>query len=131
AGTAIAACASTNGSSQTDGTYVTVTVTPSQRRVITVPLSTGATTGTLSISLANSLPVETSLTIIGQMGGGLGAAVRESGPRTDGAHQGQTSSTWPIANGATFTPPAQGARVRSFVAEAAAGTGTQTSSWAG
>ncbi|PYT73623.1 MAG: hypothetical protein DMG39_06100 [Acidobacteria bacterium] len=128
--TAPATCTAMNGSAQTTVTVGTVTATPWQPPLITVPLATGATTGTLTITLANSLPVETSLTIIGQMGGGLGAAVRESGPRTDGAHQGQTSSTWPIANGATFTPPAQGARVRSFVAEAAAGTGTQTYSWA-
>ena len=77
-------------------------------------------TGTnLTINLTNSLPVETSLVIMGQFGGGLGTPVREAGPRTDGAHAGQTATTWTTVTGATFTPPAQGQRARSFVAEVA------------
>src|ERR1700756_4155904 len=40
--------------------------------VITVP--TGASGG-LTINLANSLPVPTSITIVGQLGGGLGTVV--------------------------------------------------------
>src|SRR5882762_10149035 len=44
----------------------------------------------LTITLANSLPVETSLTIVGQQGGGLGAPVRESAARV---HATQTQST--------------------------------------
>ena len=38
-------------------------------------------------------------------------------------------TTWTTSIPATFVPPAQGARVRSFVAEAAAGSGTQTYTW--
>ena len=48
-----------------------------------------ATGTSLTINLANSLPVENSLVIIGQSGGSLGtvtAQQSESGPRTDGAH---------------------------------------------
>src|SRR5207302_2576805 len=89
-----------------------------------------ATTAPLTITLTNNLPVETSLTIIGQLGGGLGTPVRESGPRTDGAHKGQTTTTWTTSVPATFVPPAQGARVRSFAAEAAPNIGTQTYTWA-
>src|SRR5207244_563708 len=50
----------------------------------------------------------------------LGTPVREAGPRTDGAHAGQTATTWTIvANTAGFTPPTQGERARSFAPEVA------------
>src|SRR2546430_73606 len=116
-----ATCSALNGLAQTTVTVGTTTTTPWQPPLITVPAGSA-----LTINLTNSLPVETSLTIVGQQGGGLGAPVRESGPR---AHPAQSQTTWPIQGGATFTPPAQGARVRSFVPEAAAG-GTQTYTWA-
>ena len=119
--TAPATCTGLNGLAQT--------TTPWQPPLITVPLAAGATTGTLTITLTNNLPVETSLTIVGQLGGNLGAPVREDFPRTDGAHQGQTEATWTTNIPATFVPPAQGARVRSFVPEAAPNTGTQTYTW--
>ena len=58
-----------------------------QPPLIVVPyVLTGTTGPSLTINLTNTLPVETSLVIIGQAGGGLGAPVREAGPRTDGAH---------------------------------------------
>src|SRR5207302_8218419 len=128
--TAPAACTAMNGSAQTTVTVGTVTTTPWQPPLITVALAAGATTAPLTITLTNNLPVETSLTIIGQLGGGLGTPVRESGPRTDGAHKGQTTTTWTTSVPATFVPPAQGARVRSFAAEAAPNIGTQTYTWA-
>jgi hypothetical protein len=90
-----------------------------------------ATGTSLTINLTNSLPVETSLVIIGQSGGGLGAATsgagpagafgpaREAGPRTDGAHAGQTATTWTTVVAGSFTPPTQGERARSFVPEVA------------
>ena len=121
AAVAPATCTALNGSAQTATVW--------QPPLIAVPLAPGATTASLTITLTNTLPVESSLTIIGQLGGGLGTPARESGPRTDGAHQGQSSATWPIQGGATFMPPAQGARVRSFVPEAVAGTGVQTYNW--
>ena len=100
-----------------------------QPPLIVVPYVAAGTS--LTINLTNSLPVETSLVIIGQSGGGLGAATsgagpagtfgpaREAGPRTDGAHGGQTATTWTIVVPGSFTPPTQGERVRSFVPEVA------------
>ena len=79
------------------------------------PTITAAAGDTLSIKLTNSLPVPTSLVILGQLGGGLGTPVKVPGP----AHAGQAQTTWP-GNGAAslaFTPPAQGARVTSFATE--------------
>ena len=98
--------------------------------VITVPY---VATGThLTINLTNALSfaagankVPTSLTIVGQLGGGLGLApTRSASP----AHA-PLGVTWATANTAgaaspTFTPPPQGARVQSFGTESAAGTTT-------
>jgi FtsP/CotA-like multicopper oxidase with cupredoxin domain len=76
--------------------------------VITVP------PGNLTINLTNSLPAavpETSLVIVGQLGGGLGtAATSVASP----AHATQ-DTTWPIAAaGPQNVPPPQGNRVQSF-----------------
>ena len=79
---------------------------------------------------ANSVP--TSIVIVGQLGGGLGAvgsgctagATCADSP----AHPAQPT-TWPIADtGPTFTPPGQGKRVQSFSTEVAAGA-TTTLTW--
>src|SRR4029077_8745632 len=120
-------CSALNGTVQTGGAVW-------QPPLITVPTGTG-----LTINLTNNLPVETSLIIVGQFGssataaGSLGNPVRESGPRTDGAHSGQSTTTWVAQTpaGVPFTPPGQIARVRSFVPEAAALNGTQTYTWSG
>src|ERR1700692_211030 len=93
-----------------------------QPPLIVVPY-VGAGTS-LTINLTNSLPVETSLVILGQSGGGLGTPVRESGPRTDGANAGQTATTWTIVNPGSFTPPTQGERVRSFTSIEVPGVAT-------
>ena len=97
------------------------------------PLITVPTGSSVTIVLTNNLPVETSLTIVGQFGTGstttgVGNPVRESGPRMDGAHAGQQETTWTTNVPATFIPPAQAARARSFVQEATPG-GTQTYTW--
>jgi hypothetical protein len=88
--------------------------------VITVP--TGAAGG-LQINLTNNLvfangnSIPTSITIVGQVGGGLGSA-RTTTPSP--AHDTQ-GVTWPTANsGPTNTPPPQGPRVQSFATEVAA-----------
>ncbi len=100
--------------------------------VITVP-----TGSNLQINLTNNLvftpagsstpnPVPTSLTIVGQVGGGLGAGGKYvPGP----AHTGASQTTWPIVAPANqnFTPPPQGRRVQSFATEVAACTGTSCS----
>ena len=88
-----------------------------QPPLIVVPYVPGGTN--LTVNLTNTLPVETSIMIIGQAGGSLGTPQRESGPRTDGAHAGQTSTTWTTVVGGSFTPPSQANRVRSFVPEVA------------
>src|SRR5882762_4013961 len=105
--TAPATCTAMNGLAQTTVTVGTTTTTPWQPPLIIVPYA-GATTS-LSITLTNSLPVETSLVIVGQLGTGitgLGNPQRESAART---HNPQSTATWPIAGASpdTFTPPAQ------------------------
>ena len=89
--------------------------------LITVP-----TGQTLQINLTNSLTfgansVPTSLTIVGQLGGGLGTtATQIASP--DHAVQG---ATWPVADPTTTnTPPPQEKRVQSFSTEVAAGATT-------
>ena len=69
----------------------------------------------LTINLTNSLPTPTSLVILGQLGGGLGAPAKTVSP----LHGTQTTTTWPANGPAAFTPPAQGKRVTSFATEIA------------
>src|ERR1700740_2808024 len=100
--------------------------------VITVP-----TGQTLQINLTNSLSfvagagtntVPSSLTIVGQLGGGLGTTATST-PSPD--HSNAQPITWPIAGDAPGagltgigTPPAQGNRVQSFSTEVAFGATT-------
>src|SRR5215472_10072620 len=130
AATAGATCTGMNGKPQTTVLVGTTVTTPWQPPLIVVSLPAGsAATGSFTINLADALPVETSLVIMGQLpGGGLGTPVREPGPRD---HPTQTETTWTINLPATFTPPAQGQRVRSFAQEVAANTATAVSyTWA-
>jgi Bacterial Ig domain len=85
-----------------------------------------ATAGSsLQINLSNALPVPTSLVVLGQLGGGLGAPSKMPSP----PHPGQNFTTFPgngqvnAGGGPAFVPPTQGPRVRSFGAEAPAATG--------
>ncbi len=103
--------------------------------VVTVP-----TGSDLQINLTNNLSftpaipgatpnlIPTSLTIVGQLGGGLGS----SATATASPPHAPQGVTWPTANtGANFYPPAQAARVQSFALEVPAGTtagGTATGS---
>jgi hypothetical protein len=98
------------------------------------PVVITVTTGqTLQINLTNSLTfganrIPTSLTIVGQLGGGLGTSATSS---ASPMHDAQTL-TWPasstsLADGAN-TPPPQVGRVRSFATEVDAG-GTTTLNW--
>jgi hypothetical protein len=109
--------------------------------VITIPYTEsapGVSNTSLTINLTNNLQfgangVPTSLTIVGQLGGGLGAAgagctggaTCTTSPDHSGA---QSNVTWPIAapGGGTGTPPAQGPRVQSFGAEVSAVAATTT-----
>src|SRR6266576_990640 len=111
--TAVAApatCASLNPAATAAGTWSPI--------LITVP------PGSLAITLFNSLPapVPTSLTIVGQLGGGLGTPTSVASP----VHPDQ-ALTWPAAGGAgdpINRPPAQLPRVQSFGTEVAAGATT-------
>jgi hypothetical protein len=98
--------------------------------VITVPYV--ATGTSLTVNLTNNLAfpagtvtnyVPTSLTIVGQLGGGLGV-VGQRTTTASPAHASQ-SVTWPTVGAApAFTPPPQGARVQSFGTEVAAAGST-------
>ncbi len=93
--------------------------------VITVP--TGTANG-LTINLNNSLPVPTSITIVGQVGGGLGTA-RTTTPSPDHTMLSSNNVSWPVAgNSGGFNPPPQGPRVQSFATEVAIG-GTTALNW--
>ena len=120
--------AAASGATCTSLNYANGALTPQiggttwQPPLIVVPYVAGGTS--LTINLTNALPVETSLVILGQSGGGLGAPVREAGPRTDGAHGGQTATTWTTVNPGSFVPPTQGNRVRSFTSIEVPGVAT-------
>ena len=93
--------------------------------VITVPTGSSLTINlTNSLTFGNGNTVPTSLTIVGQLGGGLGNPKTVASP----VHPDQ-GVTWPVAGSPgggnpTFTPPAQGPRVQSFGTEVAAGATT-------
>ena len=92
--------------------------------VITVPAGQGLTVNlTNGLNFLNGNSVPTSLTIVGQLGGGLGTTATSSPSPTHGTQV----ATWPIVGdltGPTNTPPTQGNRVRSFSTEVAAGATT-------
>ena len=93
AATSGATCTAMNGQQQTPGATA-LTPGPWQPPLIVLSLPPGsaATTSSVTIKLANALPVETSLVVMGQLpGGGLGAPVREATPRN---HPEQTETTW-------------------------------------
>ncbi|HEY0785396.1 MAG TPA: Ig-like domain-containing protein, partial [Acidobacteriaceae bacterium] len=102
--------------------------------IITVPIAPGSTTGSLTINLTNNLSfannnsVPTSLTIVGQLGGGLGTGfTTASSPQ-----HAELGVSWPVAGqptpSAEFTPPAQAPRVRSFGTEVPVG-GSASLTW--
>ena len=108
--------------------------TPAAGVATTVPCGTWSVGPTITvpqgsdlvINLTNSLPVSTSIVVLGQFGGGLGAPTRMVSP----THSAQTQSTWPGNGAATFTPPSQGDRVMSMGAGVAA-TASASLTWTG
>jgi hypothetical protein len=132
---AAASCTQTNGLPQLAGTPAT-TANPAgsisaiwQPPLITVPYSSTGTS--LTINLTNNLSftptgattantIPTSLTFVGQLGGGLGTPTTVASP----THNGQTSITWSMQTPSNFTPPKQGSRVQSFGTEVAAAGAT-------
>jgi hypothetical protein len=107
-----ATCAAANPAAGGGWSPVVITVPTGQDLQINL-------TNNLTFSNGNSVP--TSLTIVGQVGGGLGSG----GTSVASPTHADLGVTWPTANtGATFTPPAQGPRVQSFGTEVAAGATT-------
>jgi hypothetical protein len=101
--------------------------------VITIP---AGASGGLQINLTNSLPVPTSITVVGQLGGGLGTvgtgctgggATCTTSPDHTNA---QGATTWPIAGGPGANAPTQLTRVQSFGTEVAPGA-TNPLIWGG
>jgi len=89
--------------------------------VITVP-----TGQPLTINLTNSLPVPTSIVIVGQLGGGLGDTNQRTTTASPDHSSAQSNVTWPIVGqgAGSGVPPVQGPRVQSFSTEVAAGATT-------
>jgi Bacterial Ig domain len=90
------------------------------------PTITVAAGESLTINLTNGLPTPTSLWIQGQLGGELGKPVYNM---VSPLHGTQSITTFPGVGDGTFTPPAQGDRVRSFVPEAPVGGVVKSYSW--
>src|SRR5437016_227689 len=120
AAVAPATCAASNPNAAGGWSPVVITVPPGNLTIsLTNNLSFVAGTGT------NNVP--TSLMIVGQLGGGLGAAPA----RTPSPVHSPQDTTWPIAaTGPQFTPPPQLDRVQSFGTEVAAGAPTALT-WTG
>src|SRR5580704_17036315 len=95
--------------------------------LITVPAAESGSTS-LTINLTNSLPVPTSITVVGQLGGGLGLAAT-SDPSPDHSNA-QGATTWPIPGGPGALAPSQGPRVRSFSTEVGPGATVALPAWA-
>ena len=95
--------------------------------VITVPTGQGLQINlTNNLSFANGNSVPTSLTIVGQLGGGLGSP---QGTTAAPDHTNAQVTTWPVADPTPVgTPPTQGPRARSFGTEVLAGA-TGALSW--
>jgi hypothetical protein len=127
-----ATCTQTNGSAQALGTTATSTVWQPPLIIVPYTATSGTSTTGLTINLANTLPVPTSLTIVGQLPNaadamGAGHPTRESGRPQ---HAAQTATTWTtvVTGQPAFQPPTQGPRAQAFVQEA--NTGSITYTWA-
>jgi hypothetical protein len=117
--------------------------------VITIPYTTGIVNGvagsttTLTINLANHLTftpmtpagavantIPTSLTIVGQLGGGLGTpgtgCTGGATCTTSPTHASQVVTWSTVGSSPAFTPPSQGPRVQSFGTEVAATASSAT-----
>src|SRR5260370_27382470 len=95
-----------------------VVITVPTGQALTINLTNNLSFTPTGATTANTAPA--SLTIVGQVGGGLGAGPT---PTPSPAH-GQSSVTWSTVTSATFAPPPQAARVQSFGTEVAAGATT-------
>lgn len=115
-----ATCTTATGSQQTGTSWQPPVITLQKGKTLTINLVNGLSFATTGQS--NDIP--TSLVIVGQLGGGLGAKPQ----RMPSPVHGPQGTTWPgVAGGtdvaagdAVFTPPLQADRVRSFGTEIAA-----------
>ena len=142
--TSSATCAALNPKSVSTVATVPSTWSPV---VITIPYTSatvgGPSTTTLQINLANHLTftpavpagsaannVPTSLTIVGQLGGGLGTVgtgcTAGTTCTTSPSHASQVVTWSTVGTSPAFTPPGQGPRVQSFGTEVAATPSTST-----
>jgi hypothetical protein len=113
-----ATCAALN--SMAGGTWSPVVITVPAGQTLQVNLTNNLSFAVKDSSgntiATNNIP--TSLTIVGQVGGGLGSGgINVPSP----AHPAQGDASWstivPVPTGQAFTPPAQGNRVQSFAGE--------------
>ena len=122
AATPAGSCAAANPNANGHWSPVIISVQTGQN--LTINLTNHLQFGP-SVLSANKIP--TSIMIVGQIGGGLGdVSKRTTTPSPTHDNQG---ATWPIANGAVFTPPAQGPRVQSFSTEVTVAGGQTSLSW--
>jgi Bacterial Ig domain len=116
-----ATCAALNSNAAGAWSPVVVTVPTGQALTINLTNNLTFTPATPAGATPNTVP--TSITIVGQLGGGLGDVTQRT--TTLSPVHGSQSVTWSTANsGPTNTPPTQGPRVQSFGTEVAAGATT-------
>jgi hypothetical protein len=102
-------------------TWSPVVITVPAGQILTINLTNSLTFTPTGATVAN--PIPTSLTIVGQLGGGLGTTATATASPVHGTDNTATWST--VANVPfPFTPPAQGTRVQSFSTEVAPGATT-------
>jgi hypothetical protein len=126
-----ATCAPLNAAAAAAGQWSPIIITVPTGQTLSVTLTNNLAFTPAGATTSNGVP--TSLTIIGQLGGGLG--LNGAGGETYAASPAHAplGVTWATVNsantGPTFNPPAQGARVQSFASEVAAGTTVTLPSW--
>ncbi len=116
-----ATCAAANKNA--GGNWSPVIITVASGQDLQINLTNNLSFTPTGSSTANNIP--TSIVIVGQLGGGLGTSATSTPSPT---HDNQ-GATWPIANGAIFTPPTQGSRVQSFAKEVNVGDGAPALTW--
>ena len=114
-----ATCAASNPASAAAGRWSPVVITVPTNQQLQINLTNHLIFVGPTVLSTNRIP--TSLTIVGQLGGGLGSsATANLSPQHE-----NLSTTWPIANtGPVFVPPTQPSRVQSLATEVAAGATT-------
>jgi len=118
-------CRALNGSTSS-GVWSPVVITVPTGQNLTINLTNNLTFQPATPAGAAPNLIPTSLTIVGQLGGGLGSG-RTTTPAVVHENMG---TTWPVQNGGpVFVPPPQGARVQSFATEVVVGAGQIALTW--